>query len=119
MSETARDEKLTVIVLRQFDGDMLPVSRRAFSDIHCNVQHGTFDASHQLGLCKGRALKMQSAHHAVRRHRFIILHEVNGAHLLKEFALGKTLKEISSGILEHTGFNDENALDSGFYDFHS
>ena len=118
VGKTTGDEELAVIVLRKLNCDMLPVSRRAFPNIHRNVQHSTLDASHQLGLSEGRTLKMQSSHHAVRRHRFIVLHEMNGAHLLKEFALGKTLKEIPSGVLEHTGFNDEHALDSGFYNFH-
>ena len=60
-----RDEELAMIILSKFYGYMLAVGWAAFADINGYVQDSTFDATNEFALGKGRALKMQSAHHTV------------------------------------------------------
>ena len=66
VGEAFRDEELPVIVLGQFHGHVLPVSGRAFPDVHGHVEHLAPNAPHQLGLRERRPLEMQATHHAIR-----------------------------------------------------
>ena len=62
------DKELAVIVLRQFHGDVLAVCRTAFANVNGDIQNCALDAPYQFALRKRRSLKMQTPHHAVRRH---------------------------------------------------
>ena len=102
-----RDKELTMILLGQFDGNVLPVGWRALADVNCNVQYRPFHAAHQFALGVGRALEMLATHDAIRRHAFVVLHKIDGADLLFELPLGEGLEEIAPRIFEHLGFYDE------------
>lgn len=58
---------------------------------------------------------MQSPHHPVGRHALVVLDEVDavaeqGRDLRIEVALGETLKEIASRVVEHARFENQEAL---------
>ena len=44
--KTLGDEELTVVVLGQLNGYMPAVCGRAFTNVNCDVKHGSFYASH-------------------------------------------------------------------------
>ena len=46
MSHTLWQEKLTVVVSRQQDGDILAKSGAATTNINCNIKHTTLYHSH-------------------------------------------------------------------------
>ena len=118
MGEPAGNEELTVVVGREFDGDVLAERGRPAADVDGDVEHGPFDDADQFGLGVGRFLEMQAAQNAVGRTAFVVLHETDGADLVAELALRITLEEITAGVAEDTGFEDDNALDVGADDFH-
>ena len=64
VGETPGNEELAVVFLRQLHGDMFPEGGGTFADVHCHIEHGTFDHPYQLALCVGRLLEMQSAQSA-------------------------------------------------------
>jgi hypothetical protein len=53
---------------------------------------------------------MESTYDTIGRLRLVVLNETNNSNLLIELPLGVRLKEIASGILEDTGFYDENTI---------
>ena len=93
VGKASRDEELPVVVLGQLHRHMLPVGGRAFADIDRHVEHRAPHAPHQFGLRERRTLEMQSAHHPVGRHAFIVLHELYRADFLTKLALRKTLEK--------------------------
>ena len=118
------DEELEVVVLTQFHGYVLPECGRTFADIDSHVQHATFDAAHQFGLCERRALIVQTAHHAVGGHTLVVLHEADlaadkGCEFLVELTLRETLKEIASRVVEHARFNNKQAVYMGGLNGHT
>lgn len=76
------------------------------------------DATNKLTLGEGRSLEMQSSHHAIARHAFVVLNKIDLANFLLKFSLAERLEEIASGILEYLWFDDYNAFNSGFYNVH-
>ena len=66
VSKAFRDEELPVIILRQLYGHVLAVCRRTFAYVNGDIQHFSFYASYQFGLCERRTLEMQPTHHAIR-----------------------------------------------------
>ena len=119
VGEALRDEELPVVVLRQLHGHVPAVSRAALADVHRHVEHGTLDASHQLGLRERRTLEVQAAHHAVGGHALVVLHELHAADLLLKLPAGIALEEVSALVLEDTWLNDDHALYLRLYYFHS
>ena len=87
MGKALRDKELAMVVLGEFDSDMLSERGTALADIDCHIEHGTPDAAHQLALGEGRTLEMQSAHDAIAGHAFVVLYEGDGAYLLVELPL--------------------------------
>ena len=103
-----------MILLGKFDGDVPAVGRRAVSDVHRNVQHSTFDATHQFTLRIWWSLEMEAAHNTVFRHTFIVLHEANRTHFFVELALRETLEKVAASIAEYGRFDDDHTLYAGF-----
>ena len=87
VGESAGHEELQMIFLRQLHGHMAPVGRRTLADVDGNVEHPAAHAAHEFALGEGRTLEMQAAHHAARRARLVVLHEIDAAHSLVELAL--------------------------------
>lgn len=118
MGKASRDEDLTMVVFRKLHSDMFSISRRAFPYVDSHVKDPSFDAADQLALGVRRSLEMKTAHHAIGRHRFVILHEVDPADLFFKFSLGERFEEISTGVVEDTGLDDYNPVYFRPYDFH-
>ena len=121
--ETAWDEELAMIIFGQFDGDVLAESGTALADIDRNIKHAPLHATHQLRLRVGHTLIVQAAHHAVGRHRLVVLNEVDFVanerrDLLVKFALREGLEKIAARIVEDTRFNDQYAWNGSFYNVH-
>ena len=123
VGEAARDEELPVVFLREFNGDVLPVSGAAFAYVHCDVEHCPAHTPHQLALGEGRALEVEATHHAVAGHRFVVLDEADavaedGSELFVELALRKGFKKVAARVVENAGLEDQHAVEGGFEDFH-
>ena len=97
---------------------MLTVGGTALADVDGHIEHGSLHAAHQFGLCEGRPLEVQSAHHAIRRLALVVLHKDDAPHLFVELSLRETLEEIASWVDEDARFDDEQAVDLGFYYVH-
>ena len=77
MRESARHEDLATVLRRQLDGDMAAIGRRSISDVHENIEYSASQNGDELGLRRGRGLKMQTTDRARPfRERYIILDEV-------------------------------------------
>ena len=107
VSEAFRNEELTMILFCEFDGDVLPVSGRPFSDVDGYVEDGSPNASNELALREGWALEVQSSHHPIGGHAFVILHKVDGAYFLLELSLRERFEEVPASIPEDAWFYDE------------
>ena len=119
VGEPARHEELAVVILREFDGDVLSVGRGALADVNGHVEDTAADAAHELGLGVGGSLEMESAHHAAARHRLVVLHEVDlPSDCLVEGLLVVALEEVAARILEDAGLYYEDAIKGGFYHLH-
>ena len=119
VGEPARHEELSVVILREFDGDMPTICRGTLADVDGHVENTAADAAHELGLCVWRTLEVQAAHDAAARHRLVVLHEVDlPSDRLVEGLLVVALEEIASRILEDAGFYYEDALKGGLYHLH-
>ena len=112
MGETARDEELAVIVLRQFYGHVLPEGGRAPPHVYRHIQHTATDDAHQLGLRRLAALEVEAAHDAVAGAALIVLDEVYGCYELGEEALIEGLEEVAAGVLEEARLEDLDLVDS-------
>ena len=67
---------------------------------------------------------MKTMHHAIWWHRLVVLHEVDtmpkdGRYFLIKFSLREALEEITAGVFEDTGLNNENAGDISLYNVHN
>ena len=62
---------------------------------------------------------MQTTHHAILGHTFIILHKVYIAHFFFELSLRKTFKEITTSITKYLWLNDIHAFYRRLYNFHN
>ena len=107
VSEAFRDEELPMVVFREFYGDVLSVGGRPFAYIDGYVEDGSPNTAHELALRVGWALEVQSAHDAVLRHAFVVLHKLDGAYFLLELPLREGFEEVPAGILEDAWFDDE------------
>ena len=113
------DEELAVIVFRELDSHVLSVGRASLADVYRHIEHGSSDTTYQLALCIRRTLEMQSAHHPVGRHAFIVLHEADRFHFFIELPLRERLEEIASRILEDSWLDDDHAFYCCLDYFHS
>lgn len=52
MSKATRHKELAMIIFRQFHSHMLTISGTAFTNIHRNIKHGSFDTSNKFALRK-------------------------------------------------------------------
>ena len=119
VGEPARHEELSVVVLREFDGDVPAICRGTLAEVDCHVEDASADAAHKLGLGVGGPLEMESAHHTAARHRLVVLHEVNlASDCLVEGLLVVALEEIAARIIEDAGLYYEDALKGGLYHLH-
>ena len=123
MRKALRNKKLAMIIFRQFHSHMLTVCRRTLADIHGNIQHSTFHASHQLTLGKWRSLEMQTTHHTIRTHALIVLTELHlvanqWLYLLFKLSFAEALEEIATSISKQPRLNDEYAFYICLYYFH-
>jgi len=118
VSKALGDEELTVVALVELHGNVTAVGGRAGAQVDGHIEHGTTNATHELGLRERRALEMETADDAARAHALVVLHEVDVSDLCLEVALGEGLEEIAAGIGENTGLNDEQPLYIGFDDLH-
>ena len=119
VGEAFGHEELAVVLFGEFDCHVLAVGRAAFADIHCHIEHPAPDAPDEFALGVGRPLEVEPAHHSVGGHRFIVLHEVYlQPGLLLELACVEALEEVSAGVPEDFGLDDEQTLYVCFYYFH-
>lgn len=118
MGKAPRDEDGTVVLARQFHGDMPSERRTPLPDIHSHIQDLPPDTAHQLALAARRFLEMESPHHAVGGHAFVVLHKPDRSHFLVKLPLGETFEKVTARIPEHPGFNDYYALDICLYNIH-
>lgn len=107
VSEAFRNEELTMILFCEFDGDVLSVSGRPFPDIDGHIQDGSSHTPDKLALRIRWALEVQSAHHPIGGHAFVILHKVDGADFLLELSLRERFEEVPASIPEDAWFYDE------------
>lgn len=119
MCEAARDEELTVVFAREFDGDMLSEGGRSAADVDRHVEHTPLDHADQLGLGMLAQLEVEAAHDAVRRAGFVVLDEVHDADGLFEPPPGEALEEVPAPVAEDDRFEDDDPFDLGFQDIHS
>ena len=105
MRKALWNEELAMIVFCQFYSYMLAISRGAFANIYCYIEHSTFYAAYQFALCVRWTLEMQTTHYAIATHALIILAEVNTVtqdwdNLLIKLSLAKALEEVATSITE-------------------
>ena len=123
MGKTARNEELPMVLFRQLHGYVPAECRGSIAYIHGHIQYSPLDAPDQLTLGVGHTLIVKAAHHAVGRHGFVVLHEMNtmpqnGRHFFVKFTLRKRFKEVSSRVVEYTRLYDEHSFYGCFNDFH-
>ena len=111
MSETAWNEKLSVIVFGQFYGYMFAIGQRALANVYSHVKYSAFYAAYQFALGKWWVLEVKSTHYTVGRHTFVVLTEVdamsqNWSNLLIEHLLREAFEKISSYVFENMRFED-------------
>lgn len=103
MCKPFRDEELPVVVLGQFNGNVLPVRGRAFAYIYGNVQYFSFHTSHQFCLCVWRTLKVQPPHYAIRRHAFVVLYKFHVSDFFFKLPFEKLSKKYPRASLKMRG----------------
>ena len=86
MSESARNEELTMVVFGQFDCHMLSIGRRTFPDIHCHIENPSLDYTYKLGLSVRWFLKMEPTHYAIAGLTLVILDEMDLGNLFCKFS---------------------------------
>ena len=118
MGKAARHEEHVVVFLSQFHSYVLPESGRATAYVNSHVQHTPAHTAHQLALRVRALLVMQTAHHASRRHAFVVLHETHRTHQSVKLALRERLEEISSAVGEYTRSHLHYTLYIGLDYFH-
>lgn len=92
-------------VFGEFGCYILSVSWRSFAIVYCDIENFPFDATSEIALGKWWNMKVESSHHSIAGHRFVVLHEVDLADFFFEFSLGEAFEEVASGILEDTRFD--------------
>ena len=119
MSKALWNEELDMIVFCQFYSYMLAISRRAFTNIYCYIEHSTFYATYQLALCVRWPLEVQASHNTIATHALIILAEVNTmsqdwGYLLFKLSLAEALEEVATRVAEEAWLYNEYAFNISF-----
>jgi hypothetical protein len=115
VGEVAGDEKLTRILGRQLNGNVLAKRRRTLADINSNVNHRSLRNPDELGLRELPFLEVQTAEHTLGRHRLVRLNKLNGrVYILMEFVELERFHEITAIIAKTLWLNDIDTLDRGF-----
>ena len=115
MGETSGNKELAMIILCQFHGNMLSVSRGAFMNIHGYIKHSTFYTSHQLTPRKRRSQEIQASHHTLRTHALVVLAELyfvahQWFYLIFKLTLAEALEELTTSITKEAWFNNNHVL---------
>ena len=118
MCKTLGYKELAMVLGSEFHCNVLTIGGRSLAYVYGYIQHSTLYTSHQFALRVWRALEVETSHHAIGTHAFVVLDKVHGTNLLIELALGEGFKEISAGILEYTGFKDKQSLNACLNYFH-
>ena len=119
MGKAFWNEELAMIVFGKFYCYMLAISRGGFANIYCNIEHSTFYAAYQLALGIGRALEVQTSHHAIAAHGLVILAKVNTVtqdrrDLLFKLSLAEALEEVAARVAEEAWLYNEDAFNICF-----
>lgn len=77
MGKTARDEKLSMVLFRQFHGYVLSECWRTVAYIYRHIQYCSLNAPYQLALGVRHTLIVKTTHYAIGRHGFVVLYEMN------------------------------------------
>src|SRR5574344_116060 len=105
MGKSFRDEKLKIILSRQFHRHILTVSGTSFTDIYRYIQYLALYHTHQFALCERRLLEMKPSHHTVSGLTLIVLHKTYRPYLLIKITLGKGFKKIPSRVFKQVRFD--------------
>ena len=110
------DIELQVVVLVEFNGKMLSEGGAVFTQIYCHIEYASVGTTDEFGLGIRRALEMQSAHHAVRRARLIILNEtgIDTGCTVSFFLIG--LSKPPPRVAEELGLDDQQTF-NGCFDY--
>lgn len=119
MGEATGYEELAVVVFGQFYGNMLAVGRGSFADVNCYVEDSTFDATDEFGLGVWHGLEMETSHHAIRGHGFVVLYEFDAVakdwgHGFVEISFGETFEEVATCIAKDFWLYDYYTWDGGW-----
>lgn len=115
VGHSARQEELSVVLLREFAADVSAECGAVFADIDCVVDHTSAHAPNEFALSVRRQLIVQAAQHAVRRFTLVVLHEGDVQPRLTGELLGVvTLEKVSALVAKYFWLDDENSLYFGF-----
>src|SRR5579872_3533128 len=106
-----------MVLIRQPYSVPFAEGRRTLSHIHSHIQDFTRNNSHKLSLGMANLI-MQTADNISRGERLIILNEPIADTGVDHGFLVVTLQEISAGVTEHFRFEDQDAGEWNFRDFH-
>lgn len=112
------DEDLTVVGITELYSHMLAVGGAALADVHCHIEDGAFDATHELALGKGWCLEVEATKDAIGGHAFVVLHKVYGSHFFVELLLREALVGTDTIFLYHLRFDDDYAFYVCWGDLH-
>ena len=115
MGKALWNEELNMIIFCKLYCHMLAISRGAFANIYCYIEHSTFYAAYQLALGIWWALEVQASHYAIAAHRLIILAEVNTmsqdwGNLFFKLSLAEALEEVATRVAEEAWLYNEYAF---------
>ena len=116
--EASGDEELSMVIFGEFNGYVLSIGWRAFSDVNGYVKDCAFDTADKLGLSEGWALEVESTHDSVGGAGFIVLDEVDFGYFFIEFLLVVAFEEVTSCVFENSRLDDYQAFNICFYNFH-
>ena len=116
-------EELAFVLFTQFYCYVLTVGGASFADIYGYVQHGSLNATQQFALGEWGALEMEASHYTVGGHAFVVLDKPDFVFYQRRYlgvkvSLGKTFKEVATGIVKHLWLNYQGSLKWGFNYIH-
>ena len=76
-----------IIVTGEKATDMPAVGGTTLANVDRHIEDGSTDAPDELALGEWRSLEVETSHHTIRGHRFVVLHKMDRTHLLSELAL--------------------------------
>jgi hypothetical protein len=119
MREARRNPQLPVVLAAQLHANPLAEARAAAPDVDRHVEHAASRHAHELALRLRRQLVVETAQHAARRARMVVLHElVAGAGELVEQLLVEALHEEAALVAEHARLEHHDVGDGGGHGLH-